>query len=159
MCSSILISLSLPQFRALTAKFDASSPRSALAPIESVGSEVDELAVKSARSPALHFNDDNPPLHHVAVVEGVGVLAHEECNIQSSTTVQGNDLLEGKENAKEIGNNADIDALVASLNCSADRLYECFSNAQDLRQTLRGNMKTKAFLTLRDHTQHSATNM
>jgi hypothetical protein len=89
----------------------------------------------------------------------VGALAHEACNIQSSTKLQNNDLLAGKENAKEIGNNADIDALVASLNCSADRLYECFSDAQDLRQTLGGKMETKAFLTLLDHTQQSTTNM
>lgn len=127
--------------------------------MESAGSEVDGLAVKSARSPALPSNDDNLPLHRAAVVEGVCALAHEACNIQSSTTVQNNDLLAGKENAKEIGNNADIDALLASLNCSADRLYECFSDAQDLRQTLKGKMETKAFLTLRDHTQQSATNM
>lgn len=117
--------------------------------------------MKSARSPALPSNGDNHhlPIHPVAVKEGVSALAHEDCNTHSSTTVQNNDLLAGKENAKEIGNNADIDALVASLNCSADRLYECFSNAQDLRQTLRGQKETKAFLTLRDHTQQPATNM
>jgi hypothetical protein len=126
--------------------------------MESAGSEVDGLAVKSARSPALPSNGDNLPLHPVAVVT-VGALAHDACNIQSSTTAPNNDLLAGKENAKEIGNNADIDALVASLNCSADRLHECFSDAQDLRQTLRGKMETKAFLTLRDHTQQSATSM
>jgi hypothetical protein len=157
MCSLILF-LSLPQFRTLAAKFDATSSPSALAPMESAGSEVDGLAVKSARSPALPSNGDNIPLHPVAVV-GVGALAHEACNIQSSTTVEKNDHLAGKENAKANGNNADIDALVASLNCSADRLYECFSDAQDLRQTLRGKMETKSFLTLRDHTKRPATNM
>jgi hypothetical protein len=157
MCSLILF-LSLPQFRTLAAKFDATSSPSALSPMESAGSEVDGLAVKSASSPAIPSNDDNHPVHPAAVV-AVGALAHEGCNIQSSTTEQNNALLAGKENAKEIGNNAGIDALVASLNCSADRLYECFSDAQDLRQTLRGKMETKAFLTLRDHTQQSATNM
>ena len=161
MCSLILF-LSLPQFRTLAAKFDATSSPSALALVESAGREVDGLAVRSACSPAIPSNGDNHQLllHPVAVaVVAVGAFVHEDCNIQSSTTAQNNDLLAGKENAKEIGNNADIDALVASLNCSADRLYECFSDAQDLRQTLRGKMETKAFLTLRDHTQQPATNM
>ena len=85
--------------------------------------------------------------HRSAAPKDVDALACEGSSIQSSTTThrQGQGLIAGQDvvhgigngNGGQIGHGLDINELLASLNGTADRLLECLSDAQDLRQSLR----------------------